>query len=198
MKIHTLGKTCRVYTARAYLVLGAWNRIPDVNTLIDCGTDGSIADEIAQINTGVGKKPVDQVILTHNHFDHSGGLEIIRERYHPTVYAFSPGDGVDKLLKDGQVIRIADRDFAVIHVPTHSNDSVCLYCAQDGVLFSGDTPLVVRSPGGTYNADFVGFLEYLLRIRLDHVYPGHDVPMTEGVHDRLRQTLENVRASAVS
>lgn len=120
-------------------MLGSWNRLKDINTLIDTGTDGSITEQIEKINTGIGKVAVDQVVLTHNHFDHSGRLSAIVKKFSPKVYAFSPGPYVTNLLREGQLIKIADQDFRVIHCPIHSEDSICFYCEAEGVLFSGDT-----------------------------------------------------------
>ncbi|HIJ58999.1 MAG TPA: hypothetical protein HPP56_00070 [Nitrospirae bacterium] len=63
MRIICLNKSKKIYSANPYLILGDWNTLDDVNTLIDVGTDDTIIEEIEQINTGVGKKRIDQVIL---------------------------------------------------------------------------------------------------------------------------------------
>ena len=89
MKIVNLGKSAKVYCANRYLVLGSWNQLDAVNTLVDVGTNGEVIDDIAVVSTGVGKRPVEQVVLTHGHFDHSGGLKEVIKRYNPRVYAFT-------------------------------------------------------------------------------------------------------------
>ena len=76
MKVTLLKKNPNIYTCNAYLVRGNWNAISDVNTLIDIGTDSYIYEELQTISTGVGKRRVEQVILTHEHFDHASGLKI--------------------------------------------------------------------------------------------------------------------------
>ena len=72
MKIMNLTKNSKMYTSNVFLVLGAWKTVDDVNTLIDVGRDKSIIRKIENINTGLGKKKIDQVILTHSHSDHAG------------------------------------------------------------------------------------------------------------------------------
>jgi glyoxylase-like metal-dependent hydrolase (beta-lactamase superfamily II) len=73
MKVIQLKKSDKVYSCNSYLILGDWNHIEDLNSVIDPGTDDFVLDEIEHLSTGCGKVAVEQVILTHNHFDHSGG-----------------------------------------------------------------------------------------------------------------------------
>ena len=182
-----------VYTCNVYLVLGTWNALEDVNTLVDTGSDGNLLPEVEKIYTGVGKKGVDRVILTHDHFDHSGGLPAINKKYKPEVYAFS-GDHMKYLpLTDGQIIRMGDRDFEVIHAPGHSSDSICLYCKDERVLFSGDTSIQINSPGGTYEKAFVNALERLSTLDVETIYPGHGSPITRNAEEVLQHTLTIVK-----
>jgi glyoxylase-like metal-dependent hydrolase (beta-lactamase superfamily II) len=198
MKVMCLKKSTMKYSCNAYLVLGTWSTLKDVNTLVDVGTDSAIIEEISKIYTGVGKKPVDQIIITHEHFDHAGGIMEIKSKYNAKVYAFKKFEGVDETLKDGQIIRIGDRDFEVIHTPGHSSDSICLYSAEDEVLFSGDTPLRICTPGGSYSSDFIKALERLMRYKIKTICSGHDSPVEIDVKDILNRTLVNVRNSLKS
>ena len=196
MKVTSLRSNESIYTCNAYLVLGTWKAIQDINTLIDIGTDGSIIDEIELVNTGVGKKPVEQIIFTHCHFDQTGGLKQLKDKYNPKVYAFTYFEGVDELLNDGQTMKIGDREFEVIHLPGHSSDSICLCCKEDEILFSGDAPLRIMTAGGSYSADFIDALENLMRHPIRTIYPGHDKPIREKATDIVRTTLRNVKNSA--
>ena len=197
MRIIRLNNNGPVYTCNVYLVLGAWGALEDVNSLVDTGSDGSLLDEVEKIYTGVGKNKVDRVVLTHSHFDHAGGLSAVVQRYRPEVYAFTDLGVRNNSLYNGQIIRLGDSDFEVLHAPMHSNDSICLYCAKDGVLFSGDTPLHIKSPGGSYTAAFVDLLERLASLRIKAVYSGHGVPVTAQAAEMICHTLLNVRKSSV-
>ena len=107
MKIHNLIKDSKLYTSNVYLVLGEWNAIADVNTLVDVGSDVSMMDKIMNLNTGLGKKKIDQVVITHNHSDHSAILPLIIETFHPIVYSFDIHlKGTDIVLKDGDFLRM--------------------------------------------------------------------------------------------
>ena len=197
MKVHLLRSTAAVYTANAYLILGDSNRLEDVNALVDVGTDGTIVNSIGQMSTGVGKKPVARVILTHSHFDHSGGLGRVIVKFNPEVLAYSMMDGVSRLLTDGEVILLGDELFEIIHSPEHSSDSICLFSLTSGALFSGDTPLNIQSPGGTYQEGFVVFLEDLVRKGVRTIYSGHDAPNSKNPMEVIRATLRNVLASDI-
>jgi glyoxylase-like metal-dependent hydrolase (beta-lactamase superfamily II) len=195
VKVICLPHADHVYSANAYLILGTWNHIGDANTLIDVGADASILREVDKASTGVGKNAVDQVILTHNHFDHNGGLAAVREHYKPVVFAHCAGDGVNVLVKDGQLLRAADGFLQVIHTPGHSSDSICLYSPELKALFCGDVPLVIRSAGSSYSDDFVAALEKISKLDIRVIYSGHDVPISEGAHELIRMTLANVHNS---
>ncbi len=197
MKIHLLRSTRVVYSGNAYLILGNSNSLEDVNSLVDVGTDGSIVDRIASIQTGLGKRPVERVVLTHSHFDHAGGLSRVIQEYDPETCAYSTIEGVKKRLSNGEVTVLGDEEFEVLYVPEHSSDSICLYSSRTGVLFSGDTPLRINSPGGTYREDFVSFLEDLLRRNAKAIYSGHDAPVLKGVEQIIRNSLRNVEQSEI-
>ncbi len=199
MKIIRLRGNPSQYSCNSYLVLGSWNRLEDVNTLVDPGTDAWVLHEISLVHTGVGKRGVEQVAITHNHFDHAGGVVPVVERYNPRVFAFTRYERVDtmNLLEDGQVLRFGDRDFEVIWTPGHSNDSVCYYCAEDGVLFSGDTPVRVMMPGGSYSREFLHALERLASLDIQVIYSGHDDPVDRDAMEMLQRTLVNVRKSHI-
>lgn len=184
-----------IYSCRSYLVLGDWNRIEDLNTLVDTGSDGSIIGEIEKISTGVGKNPVAQIIMTHSHFDHSGGILPVKKKYGSRVYAFAHREGVDELLKNGQKIKMGDRYLEVIHTPGHSTDSICLYCAEQKLLFSGDTLLRVMAPGGSYTHEYVSALEKIAGLDIDCIFSGHDEPLNKGACEVIRNTMLNVKKS---
>ncbi len=195
MRITNLTERSEVYTSNAYLVRGDSNEIEDVNTLVDVGRDPGVIETIRATSTGVGKKPVEQVVLTHGHFDHVGVLSLVREAFDPVVYAFTPIDGVDQVLTDSQQLRFGDRWFEVLHTPGHSSDSVCFYCAEEAAIFAGDTPLLIASANGSYEEEFVQALERIAKKRIEIIYCGHGEPHTNNVAARLWASIDNVRRS---
>lgn len=183
----------QAYSSNVYLLRGDWNALDDVNTLIDVGNDPSIIDAIWEMSTGVGKRRIQQVILTHGHFDHAANLLAIREAFDPVVYAHSAFVDADCTLRDGQRLRCGDRTCEVIYTPGHSNDSISLYCEGERVLFVGDTPVLIRSPDATYAGSFVRGLERLCARDVETIYFGHGEPVTHGCNRRLSQSLQLVR-----
>ncbi|MBW1678510.1 MAG: MBL fold metallo-hydrolase [Deltaproteobacteria bacterium] len=197
MKIINLTAESSVYTSNVYLLLGSYNAMDDVNTLIDVGRDPSIIDKIRQLDTGVGKNKVDKVILTHGHFDHAGLLPTIKDEYNPEVYSFHPFNGAGHALRDGQTLKVADRTFDVIHTPGHTSDSICLYCEEEAVLFSGDTSLSITTTGGSYSVAFLKALEKIARRNIASIYPGHGDPIVDRAKKLIYMTLDNVRKSKI-
>jgi glyoxylase-like metal-dependent hydrolase (beta-lactamase superfamily II) len=193
MRITLLQGSPQGYSCNAYLVRGDSNEREDVNSLVDVGADGSICDEIENLCTGIGKKKVARVVLTHGHYDHAAGLGVVVARYHPQVCAFAPADHVEVLLIDGQVLRLGDREFEVLHTPGHSEDSICLYCARERTLFAGDMPLDVKTPGGAHPAELLASLERIAGRDVATIYAGHGSPVTSGVPELIRRTILNVR-----
>ncbi len=195
MRVIELSQAPSMYTCRSYLLLGDWNVLSDVNTLIDPGTDGSVIDQIEKLSTGCGKVPVEQVILTHNHFDHSAGVDVFKKRYGSRVYAWCDGKDVDELLRDGQLIKAGDDHLQVLHTPGHSSDSICLYSNAHRILFSGDTQLRIRTSEGVFTPEYVETLRRLSTLRIDTIYSGHDEPVTNNAEGIILETLRTVRNS---
>ena len=195
MRIVTLENSGQIYTSQVYLVLGDQSRLEDVNTLVDVGQDPAVLRSIERAPAGVGKWPVEQVVLTHGHSDHCALLPRIRQAYRPTVLAFSAClPGVDSVLRDGDFIRMGNQDFEIIHTPGHSSDSICLYNQTGGVLFAGDSPLMISSPAGTYEAGFLAALEKLCARDVRRIYFGHGAPLEERCNQRLRESMRMAAA----
>lgn len=197
MRVIQLARNPQSYTCRSYLILGEWNQLDAVNTLIDPGTDDYVLDEIEKIYTGCGKVAVEQVLLTHNHFDHAAAAPLLRQRYGARVYGWVDGPGVDSLLKEGQLLKAGDEYLEVIHTPGHSSDSVAFYCQSQKLLFSGDTQLRIRTTGGKYTRDYVQTLIKLAQREIDLIYPGHDEPFNNNVREIILTALQNVRNSDI-
>jgi len=152
-------------------------------------------DEIRDIALNKSSNAVDQVILTHNHSDHVGGLKEIEECFKPQVYAFSPLRGGNGILGDGSIIKCGDQEFCVLHTPGHTEDSICLYSSATGVLFSGDTSLNIISPSSSYPRSYLTSIERISQLDVKAIYPGHGKPILTDCNRIIMRTLDNVRNS---
>lgn len=197
MKITLFKKNPTVYTCNSYLICGDSNTLSDVNTLIDPGTNHFIFDELQRISTGVGKRRVEQIILTHEHFDHSGGLQYFIDEYKPSVIAISKSLPTTYPISDGQIIKVGNREAQIIFTPGHSSDSLCVYVPDEKTLFSGDTPLFIKAAGGSYTRDYVEALKRLMKLYIRTIYSGHDYPIIGNAQDILKMTFENVLKSDI-
>jgi glyoxylase-like metal-dependent hydrolase (beta-lactamase superfamily II) len=196
MKVIAVRGRSSVYTSNVYLVSGDWNRLEDVNALVDVGNDSGIIEEIQKMNVGVGKRKIERVILTHSHSDHAAILPLIRNAYKPEVLAYSQYiEGVDRVLNDGDMVQMGDRKFEVLHTPEHTEDSIMLYCMEEGALFVGDSPVFIPASGGTYGKAFIRCLEKLCRRNIRTIYLGHGEPITNGAKEILKMSLQNMNAS---
>jgi glyoxylase-like metal-dependent hydrolase (beta-lactamase superfamily II) len=196
VRVILLENSGRIYSSNVYLVLGDWSGVSDVNTLVDVGRDPAVLESLRHAPTGVGKQAVDQIVLTHAHYDHVELVGAIRALYHPRVCAFDRGmEGLDRTLSDGDELKAGDRGFEVLHTPGHSSDSICLYCREEGVLFAGDTPLLINSTDGTYEEAFAAALEKICARNVRAIYFGHGAPLVADCNSRLQRSLEIVTKS---
>jgi glyoxylase-like metal-dependent hydrolase (beta-lactamase superfamily II) len=197
MKVIKLKSNPEKYSCNSYLVLGDWNKLDDVNTLVDTGSDAFIIQEILTINTGVGKEPIDRIILTHTHFDHVGGVTAVRGKFGSAVYAYIAYDEKCSKLKDGELLRMGDVYFDVIHTPGHSSDSICLYNKSQEVLFTGDTQIRITSTDGTYTRDYIETMERLAALNVKIIYPGHGEIIDDYPQELLLSSLRNIKKSKI-
>ncbi len=158
----------------------------------------------------------EKILLTHSHWDHIADvLSIKKELPSASVYIHpldtpnleKPGaDGIpfwipiesvkaDHLINDGDQIEIGNHIFSIIHTPGHSPGSLCLYCAKENVLFSGDT-LFAGSIGNLSFPTCQPDLMWPSLTKLSQlpsktkVYPGHGRPTTIGSEPWLSQAKE--------
>lgn len=194
MRIRSPERNDRLYSSNVYLLLGDWSRIEDVNTLVDVGADPAVLPFIEAASTGVGKRRVELVLLTHRHYDHVVMLDAVRDAYSPTVAAWGPcADGVDLTLADGERIRVADDVVEVIHAPAHTDDSVCFYGVRARALFVGDSPVIIQSDEHAYGEAFADALARMASRPVDAIYFGHGDPLTDRCNERLARSLEHLR-----
>lgn len=113
--------------------------------------------EIEAILEVVGERKVVAVLCTHAHDDHvrvapdlgrAAGAPVLLHSADLPVWHLTHAEPPDGELLDGQQIRVAGVSLTVLHTPGHAPGAVCFYCADLGVVFTGDT-LFKGGPGAT-------------------------------------------------
>lgn len=192
MQVGPLGTNC-------YLLEDEHTRAAAV---IDPGGDGARIE--AQLLADGAELKL--ILLTHAHFDHTGGVAELHAA-HPEVPVFlHPADaarlGSDVFppigaptvpYGDGDVVKLGDLDIQVLHTPGHTPGGVCLLVGD--ALFTGDTLFQgsmgrIDFEGGSYE-DIMASLARLAHLPGDfRVLPGH---MDASTLERERKTNYYIR-----
>ena len=125
----------------------------DTISLVDTGSGiepNAVSPQLEQL--GLKIEAVTRVVITHGHIDHIGGLTEICEHSSPEILVHqSDADDLKSLgiksivyMKDGDNIRLGQRNLRVIHTPGHTEGSVCLH--DNEIILTGDTAF----PGGYF------------------------------------------------
>lgn len=85
----------------------------------------------------------------------------------------------DSRLNDEDVLHIGDIKFQVLHTPGHTQGSICLYCEEERMIFTGDTIFRgswgrVDLPTGSFDNLISSIENKLMPLPGETiVYPGH-------------------------
>jgi hydroxyacylglutathione hydrolase len=83
------------------------------------------------------------ILITHHHADHTGGLSELNKLYSPNVYGPKNKniDGISTRVGEGDSVEVFGHHFSILEVPGHTLDHIAYYCDETSppVLFCGDT-----------------------------------------------------------
>ena len=151
---------------------------------------------------------LNSILLTHHHYDHSGGIEDLRKRYDLKV--FGPNNqikSVDHRVVEGNEILVNGLIFKIIEVPGHTLDHIAFYYEDNDnpILFCGDT-LFAAGCGRVFEGTFDQMYESLLKLKKlpenTIVYSGHEYtkanlmfashvePLNKNIRDSLSKVQE--------
>ncbi|HEY0637257.1 MAG TPA: MBL fold metallo-hydrolase [Pseudonocardiaceae bacterium] len=127
------------------------------------GTDEHVvvidaAHDAEAILTGIGGRDVTAIICTHAHNDHINAVGDLWDATRAPVWLHPadrmlwdvvyPEAGPDRELGDGDAFDLGGATLTAVHTPGHTPGSTCLYSADLGTVFTGDT-LFCGGPGAT-------------------------------------------------
>jgi hydroxyacylglutathione hydrolase len=120
-----------------YLILSPGK---DEAVLVDCADHKKTLDVLESL-----KLNLTSVLLTHHHFDHVDGLDVIFEHFPSAKFYCTKRDQERKVfktqgewVKEGDQIQIFDESAEVVFTPGHTTSHVSYYLKKSNALFCGD------------------------------------------------------------
>jgi hydroxyacylglutathione hydrolase len=148
--------------------------------VVDPGDSQPVEDYLGKYNLEIS-----DILITHHHFDHTGGVEKLDVNSSLNVYG--PADsiftGINKELKEGDEINVIGINFSIIEIPGHTLDHIAYYSENNGqpILFCGDT-LFAGGCGRVFEGTYDQMYESLNKLKNlpanTTVYCGHEYTLS--------------------
>lgn len=142
------------------------------NAIVDTGFGGKAAlDRIESLVADSPQVKLDAIILTHSHFDHSGGIKQLTEKHAGVrIIRYVPDNPGEANI---QTVDLGDKQLTVFPGPGHTKDSQYVFDSKTRALFTGDNILGDLTADVEFMADYMGGLKTLLSLRPQVLCPGH-------------------------
>lgn len=190
--------------------------------MFDCGCGDTIDQIFKNMEYwGMSPKDIKYCLLTHPHFDHTGGAHILKEEgveliaLEETADAISKGDerccgylyhkkfkpcNVNQIVKDGETLHLLDMEFKVMHFPGHSMGCTAFgfHHEQKHIVVSGD--IIGTILGGHFGWDgsidfnktvYVDSLRRFAKVEMDMMLPGHGLIHFHKPQYRIEESLNS-------
>ncbi len=163
----------------AYLLIDNTNQHAAV---IDPGSAGPIIHTLNDRNLNLSN-----ILLTHHHFDHSGGAEELKKLYPEAGIAIHKEDAhhlqvaCDLQLSENNTLYFGTRPFTIMHLPCHTRGHVAFQI--ENALFTGDT---------LFNAGCGKFFEGTTSEMLNNLQRLKTLPETTKIYCGHEYTVENL------
>lgn len=166
---------------------------------IDPGGDLEKIEEMLNIMNAKLK----YIYLTHSHLDHIEKARELKEKAGGEILISRKGAEninnsdinlanlintsinieIDSRVDDKDILHVGDIELKVIYTPGHTDDSTCLYCESENLVFTGDTLMYMRCgrcdfPTGNKKDLRKSLKKLFLLPENTFVYPGHGLPTT--------------------
>jgi glyoxylase-like metal-dependent hydrolase (beta-lactamase superfamily II) len=162
---------------------------------------GPVSGEHLKTLLAVLPGPLERILVTHTHRDHSPGAVALAQATGATVWGrlalhphwqdetFAPAYQV----QHGERIAVgADTTLRAIHTPGHASNHLCYLLEEERLLFTGDhvmqgSTVVINPPDGDMAA-YLATLQRLLDEDLEWLAPGHGFLVGQP-HTAIRQLI---------
>ena len=133
----------------------------------------------------VTKDELKCVFISHDHKDHSGGIERLLREF-PGATVLSRKDRIRLLCEGSSVLSLNDGEvfmdvFKLVAIPGHSADSAAVLDMRTNTLITGDSLQVYGIFGSqewgsniSLTAEYLNAIEKLRKIEIDNIYSAHD------------------------
>jgi hydroxyacylglutathione hydrolase len=132
----------KVFPIKAFTDNYIWTILDEsmrIAIVVDPGDASPVLDFLNK-----NKIDLSAIFITHHHYDHIGGLELLKNEYCDVV-VYAPKDrnirNVDNTVSEGSLFSLDSMGltFEVIQTPGHTLSHICFYEPNQHWLFCGDT-----------------------------------------------------------
>jgi ribonuclease/clavin/mitogillin len=134
---------------------------------------------------------LEQIVLTHGHIDHIGGVEKVMKRFGEVPVRKLPWPETDTLypfaidaLADGDRVGTTGATLRALFTPGHCIDHLCYILEEEGTMFTGDNILgvgttIIPAEGGSL-VDYMNSLDRIKQEAPSRIYPAHGPCIEDG------------------